>query len=81
MSERVSMRCDEHGIVMKVKVTLSRGLDASAHWFCPYCQRELSDDSPLTEIERQGQPAPTFDEWVEANSPIGVIDARLGDET
>lgn len=64
--------CDEHGPVAKVG-DITGTVPGTVTMFCPVCRRELFPNDPLTEIERQGQPAATFEEW-KARDDMPVLD-------
>lgn len=75
MTEMKQLYCDEHGPVMKVGETRTSWTTEPlpATFFCPICHREIFPADPLTEIERQGKPAVTFEEW-KAREDMPLLD-------
>ena len=70
----IELYCDEHGhMANRGAFTAPAGIEVIATSFCPLCQRELFPRDPLTEIERQGKPAATFEEWL-ARQDMDVLD-------
>jgi hypothetical protein len=65
--------CDEHGEVMQVGELKSSWPRVTVTMFCPICQGELFPNDPLTAIERQEQPAATFDDW-KGRGDVPVLD-------